>query len=446
MMKCLHWLYLLILMSAVLLLSACGDSESSHGGSWSDATLLADNTFIRFPQLGSDDNGNLIAVWAQTSGFYANRYDAVTGWGTPQQIRNAGLSWSELRIAVNRSGQTIVAWFQHDDSFYFGNVHTIRYSPGAGWGIEENLSGIKWLSDVAIDDMGNVFIVAEQYETYIGGGSRGITIARSNQASSWSYERIEYADPSAIEGFPKISIDGSGNGFVMWAEGYSNNSVNVSRITQAGLGVPQQISMAEDSSVSCPNIAVDNNGNVMALWGLMDSSSNSHTYACRYTPAEGWSAAERIDDSPFDTIDQFLTVGTSGNSHAVWTQLTETGTSDIYLCRFSPSEGWQIPLRAGIGGIARYPRIAADAYGNFFAVWLQYDPNVRFGGDGRIYANRYQSGSGWGKQQQLTDGLGDANPPALVVDRSGKAMAIWSQSIMSVDGIIVSGTFFSRFK
>jgi hypothetical protein len=444
-MKYLKTIIILALMPLFLFLSACGNSDSSHTGSWGKAAQLTDDAVSRYPQLAADGNGNIIAVWAQSSGFYANRYDVVNGWGTPQKIGDTNPGWSDLHLAVSSSGHAIVAWLLSDQRF--SHLQVVRYTAGIGWGPVETLLGIGEPKDTAIDDSGNAFIVAERLIITMSGEIRQLIIARSDQESGWRYDRIEYAETSTSNGFPKISVDGSGNGFIMWVEGFNDDYKEyVSSLSPAGIGAPQQIASLPGSSAAWTNIVVDDSGNAMALWGQADSALTFHTYACCYNPADGWGVAERIDNSPFDTVDQSLFVDPSGNFHAIWTQLTGSTLSDIYSRRYTPSGGWQFPLRVGTGGIARYPRIAADASGNLFAAWLQYDPTVRFGGDGKVYANHYQRGSSWGMQKQLTDALGDADAPALVADRSGKAMVMWSQNTGSVGGLVEHGIFFSRFE
>jgi hypothetical protein len=232
----------------------------------------------------------------------------------------------------------------------------------------------------------------------------------------------------------------------MWFEGDSStNKVYVSRCTKTVLGSPEQIASLPGSSAAWTNIVVDDSGNAMSLWGQA-STLTFHTYACRYTPADGWGAAERIDDSPFDAIDQFLSVDPSGNFNAVWTQRTENVTSDIYSRRYTPSGGWQIPLRVGIGGIARSPRIAADAIGNLFVTWMQYDLDGPFSADANVYVNHSIAGSGWVTQQQLKNALGGADEPVLAVHQPGRAMVMWSQSTGSVGGLVEHGIFFSIYE
>jgi hypothetical protein len=431
------------LLTFFLLFTACGNSNSSnesHESAWKSAGLLADSA--RFPHIGVDDKGNVFAVWAQSTEFYANRFTAGSGWGIPQKIGESNAGWSNLQLAVSKNGCALAVWWNEE----FGivqDVLAVRYMAGSGWGAVESLGNIGVPKDIAINDAGNAFIVTESLTTSF----KGLTIARYDQTTGWSNDRIGYIDTSTNNGFPKISVDDSGYGFVLWVEGGSGtNNVYVSRRSGSAWEAPTQIASIAGVFDPWTNIRIDGKGNAMALWGQLDSSSISHTYACRYTASDGWSMAERIDNSVSDSIDQYLAVDSSGHFYAVWTQRTDTALSTILCRKFIPDTGWQAPQSVGTGYSARTPRIAADSFGNVFAAWQQYDPDDIYPGDAKIYASRFTAASGWSAQRQLKNTLGGADAPDLAVDPSGRATVMWSQSTGSTNGLIRYGVFSSRFE
>jgi hypothetical protein len=433
---------ILCLLTFFLFLTACGNSNSSnesHESAWKSAGSLADSA--RFPHIGVDDKGNVFAVWAQSTGFYANRFTVSSGWGIPQKIGESNAGWSTLRLAVSKSGHALAVWWNEEIGIVT-DVEAVRYVPGSGWGQVENLGNIGVPQDITIKDAGNAFIVAESLTTSF----KGITIARYDQTTGWSNDRIGYIDTSTNNGFSKISVDDSGYGFVLWVEGDSGtNNVYVSRRSGSAWEAPSQIASIAGFFDPWTNIMIDGNGNAVALWGQLDSSSISHTYACCYTAANGWSMAERVDNSLSASIDQYLAVDSSGHFYAVWTQRTDTAVSTILCRKYIPGTGWQAPQLVGTGYSVRSPKVAADSYGNVFAAWQQYDPDDLYPGDAKIYASRFTASSGWSVQRQLRNTLGDADAPDLAVDPSGRATIMWSQSTGSTNGLIHYGVFFSRF-
>jgi hypothetical protein len=438
-MKCVKLILVFAFMS--LFLSACGDSGGSHHASWESATLFADNAVG--PQLAADGNGNLIVVWDQYDGIYSNRYNASKGWETPQKIGEVSAHGLPiLHIAASRSGHAVVAWGEYDAENNESSLMAVRYIADSGWGLVENISRNAEFQDMAIDNSGNVYILTKQF----GKDDFGIVLARSRQGNDWSYERVNDLVNYWI-GTAKIALDGLGNGFIIWEQ--IGNGLYIRSVSRDGLGTHQQIASITDGDYRQRQISIslDNNGNAMALWGQVDSSNEIHTYACRYTLEDGWGVAEKIDKAQVVCRDQYLAVDSIGNFYAIWVQASGSDAYEIYSCEYTTAGGWQIPRRVGTGGVASNPKIAADAYGNLFAVWLQFDQGQRFNIYGKVVANRGQTGADWGPQQELTSSSYLIGEPLIGLCKRDKALVMWSQyDNETVDGSRKYWIYSSRFR
>lgn len=87
-------------------------------------------------------------------------------------------------------------------------------------------------------------------------------------------------------------------------------------------------------------------------------------------------------------------------------------------------------------GDAQEPRLAGSRGGNAVAVWLQWD-----GERNNVWANTYDSGTGWQTDQPIEHEDGDADAPQVAVSPSGRrAMAVWSQ----VDDSMISNVWVNR--
>lgn len=434
--------FLLVRLSLTLLvvgLWGCGRSETSQSHSWKSSQLVADGA--AYPLTGTDGQGNVLAVWLQPSGLYASRFTTGAGWLLAQKISDPPINgWQNLHLAVGKSGHAVLCWFHQDP----GNSHVqaLRYAPDSGWASPENLGDIGLPTDVAIADNGNAFIAAD----YNVNGLHTPRLARYRQDAEWFTDQIPgFIAVSRFRDL-RLAVNGSGDGFVLWtAEDSGSEKVYVSRCSNNLTGEPEVVASLYGPAISA-NVAVDANGNAMALWGAFDSSQSYHTYACHYAVSSGWGSSVQIDRSGFDCIDQTLAVDSSGNFYAAWGQRSDSFLTTIYLSKYLHGQGWLQPQQAGTGGTGRYPSVGADASGDVFVAWQQYDPQSSFPGDARIYANRYSPGSGWGTQQQLKTTLGGADPPQLTVDLAGRATVIWSQTTGSEAGSLLYGVFFSRFE
>src|SRR3989304_2982378 len=144
---------LVAMFSLVLLLSIVPTTSAPPGA--------------RRPRRSPAPFGNAMAVWDQFGAIHkdawANRFDAVTGWGTPVLLEtdNAGEA-TGVQVAMSASGYAIAAWQQVDGQFR-SNIWTNVYSPGTGWGtatlVEFDDAGDAFEPQVAMDAVGNAIAV-----------------------------------------------------------------------------------------------------------------------------------------------------------------------------------------------------------------------------------------------------------------------------------------------
>lgn len=445
-----------VLILLVLLLSACSSPDAPPviaeqevnwaTASWSAAGVFADNA--RYPHAGTDRDGNVLVVWLQSTGYYANQYHVNSGWGTPV-ILSETVPTSYLHFAMSKSGYAVAAWLHAEQGSTF--VKAVRYVPEIGWGEVETLGNNCWLNELAISDGGAVYLVGEYLKSSPGGWSKGVTLIQYHQQSGWQTDSFAYDDSSTMYGYPQISVDKWGNGFLLWREGsFTPNKVYVSQISQSTLDPPQLLDTGKLTGLWA-NIKVDNNGNAMALW-LKDDSLGigpGHVYACRYTAGNGWGEVERVENSAYGTDEQTLAVDISGNFYAGWIQHADNYTSvtDLYVSTYLAGNGWQPPRLIGSGNISESLALAADDHGNLFAAWQQYHPVNQLYGNPYIYTNLSRNGSAWGTPYRLPDAVGSIfDGTELVVDPSGRATVIWSQGTASISEFDNYGLFFSRFE
>ena len=186
-----------------------------------------------------------------------------------------------------------------------------------------------------------------------------------------------------------------------------------------------QIIESESGNAYAPEIAVDADGNAIAIWRQWGGSGYD-VWVNRYRPAIGWQTAEKIDDKDSgNTASLAIGLDPAGNALAVWAE--SDGTRDnIWSNRYTVGGGWGSPelIESDDSGSAESPRVAVDAAGNAVAVWYQSD-----GLRTSIWANRYTAGAGWGTAALIeTDDTGYALEPRVAVDAAGNALAVWRQA------------------
>ncbi|GGX48740.1 Ig-like domain-containing protein [Saccharospirillum salsuginis] len=384
------------------------------------------------PQIAFDGSGNALAVWEQDDGtrlnIRANRYIPSTGWGNAQTIEteNAGDAKSP-QIAFDGSGNALVVWEQYDGTRF--NIRAIRYTTDSGWGsaqtIEANNAGDARGPQIAIDGEGNALAVWRQND----GTRTNIRANRFNPEHGWNdtAETIEAEDAGGTID-PQIAFDGEGNALAVWVQHDGTRyNVRANRFdANNGWGAAETIETENDGDAADPQIAFDAAGNALAVWDQYDGT-NYNIRANRFDADNGWGAAETIeakDDG--DAILPQVAVDGEGNALAVWAQLDGT-RFNIRANRFDADNGWGTAetIETDNDGGASDPQIAFDGAGNALAVW-EHSDGSRF----NIRVNRYTRDNGWGSAESIeADDTGSARDPQIAFDRSGRALAVWEQVV-----------------
>jgi hypothetical protein len=229
---------------------------------------------------------------------------------------------------------------------------------------------------------------------------------------------------------PQVAVDADGNALAVWVQqstsGPAGSLIYSNRYTPgSGWAAEQQIGTIDSAS---PQIAIDASGNGLAVWAQQDGMSANIRFN-RYTAGMGWGMEDQVvmDDTGIGFSDPQIAMDADGNALAVWYQ-SDRSTSNVKASRYTPGMGWDADefIESGTG-VAGFPEIAIDANGNAIAVWHQEDGMIG-SSPPSIRANRYTAGAGWGVDEAIETGDGFALYPRVAIDADGNAFAIWQQS------------------
>jgi len=277
--------------------------------------------------------------------------------------------------------------------------------------------------------------------TYTATLSADITDTSGNPLAgaphSWSFTTADgaWANAEPIESnlstefsrAPDIAVDANGNALALWAR-YSDSSNKHSiwgnqYSANAGWTQPELI-QTTPGDAGAPQIQFDANGNAVAIWAQAENVGYGYLiYANRYTPDAGWGSAELIQTKVQDRPEwEDLAVNDNGSALVVWT--TKSG-GNVYLHsnHYSPEQGWgQDELIGTATRTIESPHVAMDNDGNGLVLWKHLD-----GSGYKFFANHYSTGSGWATAAALkTDKVGDTYTPDVAFDGSGNALAVWT--------------------
>ena len=286
--------HLLFLFSLALILTTCGGSGG--GGGPFDAT--APSVIITVPVDGATDvatNSLIIAIFDE-------RMDGSTIDATTFTVSGGG---SNLTGTVTYDSGTMTATFTPSGFFSLETQYTATITTG--------------VRDVA----GNAL-------------NAGYTWSFTSRDGTWgTASPIETGDSGDGTG-PQIAIDSTGNGLLVW-EGYDGTRINIwanRYVPGTGWDTPAPIETDDSGDANNPQVAVDADGNAIAVWHQSDGIRDN-IWANRYVPGTGWGTAELIEtDNAGSASPPQVAVDSSGNAIAVWDQWDGT-RYNIWANRFN---------------------------------------------------------------------------------------------------------------
>ncbi len=254
-------------------------------GEWGTIQLASSPTAPRGAgdaQIKMNENGDAILVWDQTlpltsnSAVYANTFEDGV-WGAPTLIASDSTDSFCPSVTMNDDGDAIVAWFYGSiSSIHNYSVYSKTLSDGE-WGDKQLVgSGASYSSmlwgfnqNLVMDENGDAIALWADHNSTTD--SSNITACMYQDGVWGTAQRISSGATDA--GYPNTAIDDSGNATVVWIQRDPSTAIDpfyrvyACNYKEGAWGTPQIISyLTESIGVWAPDVAMDNNGDAVAVW------------------------------------------------------------------------------------------------------------------------------------------------------------------------------------
>lgn len=401
-------------------------------------TTLAQSDF-QFRVVATNSAG---ATNSNVATLTVNPVPPSVSWQTAQLLETDNVNPGfNPQVAFNAAGNGMAVWFQASGTgggtWSGGGIWSSRYVAATGWGAATLIAATPTLDgglpQVVMDTNGNATAVWQQRDTGANGGRSNIFASRYVAGTGWGLAGAIETNGSTAgdDQLPKIAIDSNGNVIAVWElMRFGSTTVWTNRYAVGtGWGTASQIGTGNLNIVNVNvQIAMDAAGNGFAVWTQYIGNVPT-IWSNRFTVGTGWGAATLISDSTMNSRDPKIAADVNGNAIAVWGQFNlTTSADDIFANRYVAGAGWGTATAIqtdSVGDSDYRPKIAFDATGNAMVVWYKM---VNFG-TSSIWANRYVAGSGWGTETLIeTDNAGAAANVSIGMDSSGNAVAVWQQA------------------
>ena len=231
----------------------------------------------------------------------------------------------------------------------------------------------------------------------------------------------------------RTAVDSSGRAFVVWGEADNTHSAVWATRTLDGVHWSKATPIGLPGSGWNLGIAVDENGNAIAVWEQGD------VYASRFDTTSGeWEQAARLGSG----WDVRIAMGGDGTGFAVWTNEDPVALrDDIWGSQFVVGSGWSNPalIEAEDADDAYSPYVAANSRGEAIAVWAERNDT-----QARIFASRFMPGMGWEPATRVDTRAYHLFQPRVALDDSGNAIALAGQEESNPAALDIVASRFSR--
>lgn len=310
-----------------------------NGTSWGTATNIeSTNGTASDAKVAFDSSGNAIVVWKDSDDIRANRYDVslvTPAWEGDQLIETgAGVAVSP-DLAVFDNGDAIAVWAQTVGMIDV--VYSNYYTMNTGWDVTEQSlgnTGTGAVPQVAVDNVGNAVAVWLE-----GVGTVSVWAAQyDGGTTSWG-SLTELETNAHISTTPQVGVDAQGNAIALWRAEPTTGAdrLRYKFFDGASWGTVGNVDDGVADSFD-PRLAMDAEGHAVVVWRQNDTMDIASAWGNRYRSGSGWVGPELLESDetyPINAQSLDLVIDYNGNAAAVWTQSDALeGIDSIWTARF----------------------------------------------------------------------------------------------------------------
>lgn len=357
-------------------------------------------------------------------------WDIPAGWTFPASMDDTvnAEPWPQnpimSRVAVDdANGDTLIVWAQNDGTD--DRVYKNEYRSATGlWSGPTAISPSAHAADPhpVMDANGNALIVWRQFDGGIGVDR--VYLYEYRSGGPWTGPTAVSPDATNVTGAPHAAMGDDGRAVIAWAQYYDATDANKIYKSEyrSGWTHPADLDDHVDSSwAQPPHVAADNNGNAVIVW----EQAEGGIYMTEYrNPGPNWEAAALISPTGSYADTPRAVMSDNGDTVVAWRQQNNAGYWQIFKSEYRAPGPWTHPVdrddHISKGDVdAEPPSVAIDGLGNALVVWSQ---------DHSIFMSEYRDGA-WTNPASLYDFIGpygyNAQQPHVAMDAAGNAVVTW---------------------
>jgi len=349
---------------------------------------------------------------------------SAAGWLEPKDISAANEEVDgRPKVAVDPAGNAVAIWERHVGGEEI--VEAAERPAGGDWSEPDVLSlpGEEGQgSQVAIDAAGNAIAV-----WITGDGSPDFVVRSAVRppGGTWSKPK-DVSDSISAAGSPMLAIDGASEVVAVWTAFDGGHIIAQGSVRSASgaWSEPDDLSPAgqDVTPLEAPDVAIDAAGNAIAVWKL-EGSDDIVQAAVRPAGQEDWVEPDDLSDAGQNAREPAVAMNEAGEAVAIWTR--SDGSDDIVQAAVRPAAGdWAgADDLSAPGQDAGQPAVAIDETGGAVAVWHRFN-----GSDFIVQGSVRPPDGDWAGAEDLSATGQDGLDPIVVTNDAVGAVAAWFRS------------------
>lgn len=301
----------------------------------------------------TNSNGKVIAVWSQQLvlgrfSIVSSIYTPGSGWSTAQEIEDNNVLGGQdgnPSLALLSNGEAVAVWLNSANNRT--NIATNIYSPTSGWGTDQILiadtGGNMSVNhpEIITDGNAKALLAWGQWDS-LGGGNFTSRIMTRIYSNGWQDAIAAVGEDagSDLVSAPQLASSGNGAAAVTWAR--KNQAVMVTNRAANGTWGEQQVIKPGNADFlqSLPRIALDASGNGLLVWSQEsnDNTTKDSWFASFSGSAGNWNSAQLLENFVGTAVEPVVAANSAGDRVVVWYNVNNAGSgaSEIYA-RYFPA-------------------------------------------------------------------------------------------------------------
>ena len=262
--------------------------------------------------IGHDTSISIASDW-ESEGI--NEFSSLSTQTFPKIVTSQNENNNYAAVSFLNETTSQLSYSYRDNNSVWGPVTTIQ-----------GVDGEFHASEMAMNSIGDVIIITENWQADVSGGTDGSikVFSKNIDDASWTNSLV-ISDPVSGDlrnNRAKVSINNTGNSVAVWLQRDNDNSNIIFKERVAGTWSSATVLSLDGSKNELPSIAYNNNGDVLVSWQQWNTSTHQYEVVGKFRNGvtNNWSSLESYGNPDSAAGFSQVALDADGNALVYWRQ------------------------------------------------------------------------------------------------------------------------------